>query len=332
MAKRTTKSAPPSFTGSEKFVVLHGKESFLLTDYMQQLRAALEQTHGEIESTKYDPKSAFADIMDDLRSFSLMQQHKLIIVDAADEFVKNHRPALERYAAAPVDTATLLLRSEKWNKGNLDKAIAKVGHVVKCDLLSLVEAEQWTIARAKSQHQIEIEPKAAELLVDHLGRNLGLLDSELAKLAVSASESKAITTDQVKALVGHASDEDAWEIQEAILSAKPARAIAKLHELVNLSHQPDVLITYFVADLIKKLAAASAMIKSGQNEFAIKKELKIWGDRERPFFNAAKKLGTDKTAALLKTIVNLDKRAKSGFGQTTTNLERFCVQFADELN
>ena len=47
-------------------------------------------------------------------------------VDNADQFVKEaNRPLVERYAEHPTENATLVLRSDKWNKGKLDAMIEK---------------------------------------------------------------------------------------------------------------------------------------------------------------------------------------------------------------
>src|SRR5688572_30933301 len=88
-----------SFAGDEKFVVLHGPEAFLQGELTGRLRRAIEEHAGEVETVHFDGQRApLADVLDELRSFGLMQQHKLVAVSDADDFVKNHRDALGRYA------------------------------------------------------------------------------------------------------------------------------------------------------------------------------------------------------------------------------------------
>jgi len=332
MAKRGTskKSGPVAFTGDERIVVLHGDDQFLQREQLTALRAVVAEKHGDVELLRFEGKTAaLADVLDELRSFGLMQQHKVVVVNDADPFVTAHREALERYASEPVEMATLVLRPGKWNKQwKLHKAIDKVGAVSKCEAPSAAEALNWTKKRAKGEHKAKITAQAASLLVEHLGSDLGRIDTELAKLAVSAGEGGTIEADAVEQLVGFSSDEMAWEIQEALLSGRADAAIGKLHELVELSGQPDVLVTYFVADMMRKLHHATVLASAGRRDFDICKELRVWGDRGRPFMTAARKLGRHRAAKLLAYLVDLDRRAKSGFGKTMLNLERFCVQFA----
>ncbi|MBI1370584.1 MAG: DNA polymerase III subunit delta [Planctomycetes bacterium] len=335
MARRSTakSSGPPAFTGAERVVVFHGKQDFLRTYYLQQLRAAIEsKTGSEVETVRCDGKTAsLSDVFDELRSFGLMQQHRMIVVDAADEFVKNHREAVTRYVDSPEDTATLVLRADKWNKGNIDKAIEKVGQFVKCDPPSEADTMKWTVAYCKKKYSVAIEPNAARTLLEHVGVDLGRIDSELAKLAAGVPAGGSITAEQVDVLVGRASDEAAWAIQEAVLSGNAAAAMTKLHELTDLAKQADVLVGYFVADLMRKLCQATAMLAAGQGDASICGTLKMWGDRSRPFMSAARRLGPHRAAKLFDQIVSLDQRAKSGFGDPTRNLERFVVQFADTI-
>ena len=119
---------------STRVLAVHGPEEAVKKQKIDQLRAALEAEHGELQKFDFDGKTAtLADVFDELRGYSLMGGYKLVVVDPADDFVKAHREPLERYAQNPVDHATLVLRAGTWNRGNLDKHIAKVGAVVKCE-------------------------------------------------------------------------------------------------------------------------------------------------------------------------------------------------------
>ena len=152
------KKSDPQLDASVRILVLYGPEDMLKRAKLDELRDALTAGHGEVETFAFDGLSAtLADVFDELRGYSLMQTYKLVIVDNADEFTKQHREVLDRYADNPVDHATLVLRAEKWNKGNLDKKIAKVGGVIKCDAPKPAEAAKWLTQRAKSEHGVTLD-------------------------------------------------------------------------------------------------------------------------------------------------------------------------------
>lgn len=338
MAKTTPKpktkpkaaDGPPKFTGEERVVVLLGSEPFLLSDYTRQLREALGKASGaEVDTLHFDgARATLAEVFDELRSVGLMMQYKLVVIDPAEEFVKSNRAALERYADRPEPTATLLLRAGTWYKGNLDKAIEKVGLIHTCAQPTMVQAQAWAIHRAKSFHQFTIEPAAAKLLVDRIGADLGRLDGELSKLAAGAPQGKAVTAELVSALVGRGSDDEyAWgRMQEAMTSGQADMALEAVYELTELARVDAVPLLRAASDLAIKLSQAAQMLREGTSEFEICKQLRIWPrERQTSFIELARKHGTAGAARLAARIVEMDRRSKSGFGDSRRALEQFCV-------
>ncbi|MDX1563936.1 MAG: DNA polymerase III subunit delta [Phycisphaeraceae bacterium] len=335
MARSSKKAG--ALDGSEPIVVLYGSESFLQRQKLDELQQCLVEGSEPAQTIRFDGKSAsLAEVLDELRSYGLMQQRKCVVVDGADPFVKDHREALERYAQDPSPIATLVLRPETWQSNwKLHKAIQKVGAVIKCEPLNESEAQAWLGRRAREAHGVKLPARAASLLIEHLGTDLSSLDNELAKLAVGCGADKTIGVDQIEDLVGFASDQMAWAIQEAMLEGDPERILATLHELVHLSGQPEQLIGYFMSDLVRKLCIASAMSAQGAGRFEICKTLKIWPqDRQAPFLAAAGRLGGAKAARLFGEALQIDRRGKSGFvrsGENLRSLERVGVHFAKAL-
>ena len=109
--------------------------------------------------------------------------------------------------------------------------------------------------------------------------------------------------------------------------------IEKLHELVSLSGHPDMLVAYFVADLVRKLYLALMMRRQGMSEGHIGRALKIWpAERQMLFMGLVRRLDEPTAAALFDRVVEMDARSKSGRGNAMRNLERFCASLADEIS
>ncbi|QQE11733.1 DNA polymerase III subunit delta [Planctomycetota bacterium] len=334
--KKSTSKPPANVDASTRILVLHGPDEMQRRQQLDKLRKALTKEHGEVETFSFDGRNAtLADVFDELRAYSLMMTYKLVIVDDADQFVKSHRDALERYADAPVDHATLILRAGTWHRGNLDKKIAPIGAIIKCEPATDAQAITWVTKQAKKQYQVDIDKSAAQMLVDRLGPDLMMLDTELGKLSLMVeSPESPITTSLVEQTTQKGSDEDAWAIQEAILdgiiSNRPGQSIEMIHELIDLSGQPDVLVMYFVADLARKFANARSMKLSKIPDATIAKQLKLWGPRQQKFFRALTILGS-KPGAIAKVLdnaVTMDKRSKTGLGNAMRNLECFTFQLS----
>ncbi|MGA1393980.1 MAG: DNA polymerase III subunit delta, partial [Phycisphaerales bacterium] len=217
MARAATRTAGgrSELDASMRIVVLHGRELFLLWEWSRMLTERLREAHGDVGVVRFDGSNApVADVLDELRSFGLLEPHKLVIVDDAERFlaVESKRRSLEQYAASPEEQATLLLRAGTWRPGNFDKLVAKVGTIMKCEPVSEEKAIAWCIARASKRHEADLDREAASLLVERIGSDLGRLDGEIGKLAVSPAAAEAgqrprIDRGLVAAMVGASREE-----------------------------------------------------------------------------------------------------------------------------
>jgi DNA polymerase III delta subunit len=316
---------------SMRFVILHGKDSYLIVERLKRFQAALTAQFGEVSRFDFDGASAsVVDLLDELRTFGLLASHKFVVVDKADQFV-GHEPArraLERYAESPMQEATLVLRSETWRPGTLDKLVAKVGAVLKCDPPDVGDAKAWCGQRAQKQYGIEVAPAAADALVERVGNDLARLDSELAKFAAYlASEPvgrRVVGRDLVTALTGQTREEAAWEVQESLLAGRPAAAVRKVRELIEISQAPEQLILWSIVDLARKLHDSSRLLAEGAAEGVVARQVKLWGASMAPTLRAARMLGPARAAHLFREAIDLDRRSKSGLaGELPRTLEAF---------
>lgn len=299
-------------------MVLHGKDAFLRMEWTRRVVDELRQQHGSCDEFRFDGTTAsLAEVLDEARTLGLMSPCKVVVVDGADAFIgaEERRRALERYAAAPVEQTTLILRAPTWRPGNFDKLVTKVGIVQKCEPPADAEAQRWAISRAQKRHDSRLDPDAAALLVERLGADLGRIDMELGKLAVNAQAagtpiSKALVREQV----GAASDEQAWAVQEAILSGSVRAALEKVDELVNVARAPEVMVMWSIEDLFRKMHSAAAMLGAGRSEGEAARALKLWGESTGPLLAGARKAGAKRCGQAFVGAVRADAKSKTGLG------------------
>jgi len=322
---------------SHRIVVLQRKDSFLRVEWSQRLRAALEAAHGRVEEFQFDGASTpLAVVLDELRSYGLMAVHKLVIVDNADAFfaAEERRRAMERYAAEPMQEATLLLRAHAWRPGNFDKLVGEIGLVLKCEPPGDADAIRWCVGRCPKQHGLPIAVEAAELLVERVGSDLARLDSELGKLAVAALSAKADRIDRplVKEMVGSSREEQAWEVQGALLSGSAGDVSQKVCDLIRISKAPEVMLSWAVIDLVRKVHAAAVLAADGHPDGQIAREIKLWGESTAPVLRAARRVGVARSAALLHDAIRADFCMKSGGAPDPERaLLGICSRVADEF-
>lgn len=343
MAKRATKRGPSGGGGSgggsgkssggegpgveTRAMILHGKDPFLRSLHTDKLREVFRAAGVDAEVMRFDGGSAgVADVLDECRTLGLMQQHKIVVVDEADEWLKDTgsgaraRDVVERYLESPSETATLVLRAETWHKGKIDNLVAKCGCVIKCEKPDDRTAASWAVQRAQKRYGVVLEREAAGALVSLCGAELGRLDTEIAKLS-SAAEGGVVTAALVREMVGYSREQAFWDVQEALLSGDAEFALRKVRELMTVSRLPATLVRYGMLDLSRKLHAASRMLAEGAHPAAVSKELKLWGVTKDPLLDSARRCGVGKGAAAVRLAVGADVAAKTGFGDEDRGAE-----------
>ena len=330
-------------SADHRIVVLHGKESFLRSEHTRRVLDALRERFGAVDEFSFDGTScSLADVLDELRSYGLMSQHKVVIVDQAEQFMQgdDRRRAMERYAESPMQDATLILRSSGWRPGTFDKLVAAVGVILKCEAPGAAEAVRWAVARSQKRHGVELSAAGAQALVDRVGPDLGRLDSELGKLAVGAlamggatgAAKVVITPELVKEFTGLSREEQAWEIQGALATGDPAQALAKVDELLRVSRAPEVMLAWSTIDVVRKVHDAAALAAQGQPDGAIAKSLKLWGDGAAVIVRLGRSVPLARAAALLQAAIAADRRMKSGLSpEPSRAIEALAVQIATGL-
>lgn len=324
-----------------RIVLLHGDEGFLRSLFTTQLKVALEKEHGEesVEVMSFDGAATpAADILDECRSFGLIAAHKMIIVDQADQAVKeDSRPLFERYAQNPASGATLVLRASKWHPGKLDEMIRAVGAVKECEMVTEDAAKAWALHRAKKNHNAELRPDAAAMLIDRIGPELGRIDSELGKLAAAGAIGKGkeaksvITTELVMQFVGTAREDDAWAVQGELLSGSAEANVRAVRQAIDVSRHAPTLVLFSIGELARKLHGASIGVRRGENPWALKGTLKLFGDTAEGILETAKRVNTSRARALLAECARADARSKSGLGDAELSSERLALRFAELL-
>ncbi len=346
-----------TLSASMRTVLLIGRETYLHTEGARRMAGLLREAFGDVDRIRFDGETAaLADVLDELRSFALIRCHKLVIVDDAYKFVSGRgrgggdeaggdqdeedgtaagdprrRRAMEAYAEHPSPEATLLLRSETWRPGKLDKVVAAHGAIVKCEPLRDPEAAAWCAARGSGEHGLAIDRAAAELLVERVGTGLGRLDGELAKLAAFLGDRKEITRADVEALVGPGRQDPAWALQSAMLSGSPAKAYRKMRELLEVARVDEVLVMWAVSDLLRRLHSVARLLERGESLAGHTGRLRLWGADGDHLIKAARQGKPALFARLLERAVSTDHRTKSGSGDERVNLEVLALEVTDTI-
>ncbi|HJN09353.1 MAG TPA: DNA polymerase III subunit delta [Pirellulaceae bacterium] len=256
--------------------VLFGDEPFLKRLALKQLVARLLGDDDDTPYTTFRGTAEWRDVADELSTVSLFggNRPRLAIVEEADPFVTRQRGQLETYVAKPKSNGILVLEVSTWAANTrLYKAVNKTGLQIECrapqraagksKVLDEKQLCTWLTRWAKTQHDVKLESHAASSLLEVVGPELGLLDQELAKLALFAGSGGKITTEMVADVVGGWRAKTTWDLVDAAAEGDAGEALRQLERLLYSGEHPVALFGQ-IAWSLRRLAAATRIYQNAE--------------------------------------------------------------------
>jgi DNA polymerase-3 subunit delta len=255
--------AAPAKWPAKPVCAAFGNEAYLRRQVILALRSAvLGGGDADLSLTSFDGGDAlFRDVHETLSTVAMFGGgQRLAVVEDADPFVTRYRQQLEDYVAKPSRSGVLVLEIETLpSNTRLYKSIAADGLLIDCAAPAPARLTKWLVEWAKQHHRSQISQPAAEMLVEMVGPELGLLDQELAKLSLVVGEGGKITPELVEKSVGGWRAKTTWDMLDAALEGHPREALSQLDRLLASGEQPVGLLGQIAASL-RRLAVATRLI------------------------------------------------------------------------
>jgi len=245
-----------------------GEELFLRRQAIGCLReAVLGGDEGDFSLSAFEGRNAvLRDVLDVLATLPMFGGGKrLVIIEDADDFVGRHRERLEDYVAHPSRSGGVLALDLNSLPANtrLYKAIAADGLLIDCKSPAPARLTQWLGDWAMRRHGVQLAPAAGDLMIESVGPELGLLDQELAKLALSAGPERTITPELVARSAGGWKTKTTWDMLDAALEGNVSEAMKQVDRLLASGEQPVGLLGQ-ISYSLRRLAAATRLIVQGE--------------------------------------------------------------------
>lgn len=329
----------PSKYPAKEICVIYGDDPFLKFNAIQALRdRVLDGEDAEFSLTRLEgDRTRIDEVLKEVATLAMFGgDRRFVLVEGADSFISKYRPELEDYADKPSARSVLALEVQSFpSNTKLFKKLVETGLLIEAKALSEKEFPQWIIRWAKHRHQVACNTAAAEILLERIGPEHGLLDQELAKLALMVGPKESITAELVEKAVGSWRSRSTFQMLDSALAGRPAEAIRQLDHLI-LSGENEIGIVSQISYTLRKFAAATQLIlnaeKSGR-KLPVPTALKQVGIK--PYFLAKseqqlKILGRHRGAKLLDWLLQIDLDLK-GASRTEPRLllETLIVRISD---
>src|SRR5882724_2106221 len=244
----------------EPVYLLHGDEEVLKDE---AIRALVDATVGSSRDFNLDVRFG-----PDLTSESfhalvntppMLAERRAVVIRGVEQLGKRKtklRDEVVRYLASPNPTTVLVLVVAAGEEADAD--LVRASAAVAVDALAAERVPRWLQHRATTLG-VTLTPDATELLLKAVGSDLSTLSRELEKLAsLGGVGGRPVTADDVSNLVGVRRDETVFDLVEAALQRRAARAAQLVEPVLEQAGMSGVKILSLLGTHLVGTALARA--------------------------------------------------------------------------
>lgn len=297
---------------------LMGEEPYFIdriTEYIaDHVLTEEEKTFNQI--TLYGKDTDITNVINTSRRFPMMASRQVVIVREAQNLDKIED--LIHYVENPLES-TLLVINYKYKKldrrKKLFKALEKNSILFESKRLYDDKIPPWINSYLRSRGK-KIEPKAAVILTEYLGNDLGKIANELEKLVIILkAEQDIITSADIERNIGISKDYNNFELNNALAQRNVLKAnrIAQYFSANQKNHPLVLTIPTIYAFFSKVLRYHFLSDKSSRNVASV---LAIQPFFIREYESAARNYNIAKTVRVISLLREYDLKSK-GFGNVS---------------
>lgn len=296
--------------------ILMGEEPYyidLLSAYIAD--HALQPEERDFNQTVlYGLDTTAAEIADLAKGYPMMAERQVIIVREAQNL--NSWEKLEKYAEHPMPTTVLVIchkngtLSER-KAGKLLKLAAVEGAVFESKKKRENELPSFVENYLKSKGAT-VDPKAAHMIVEHIGADLSRMVSEMDKVLISLpEEGRRVTPEIVEREIGVSKDYNSFELRDAIVSKDSLKAF-KIVKYLDSNPRTGSVYAFlpFLYSFFQNLMVAY-YAPNNRSEESVAQALDLrssWA--ARPYMMAMRNYSAMKTLQIISKFREIDAKTK----------------------
>ena len=311
--------------------LIYGSEELLLQRAVKRLRdrlAAVADVDFNLET--FSGESATADdIVNAANTLPFLSERRLVIVSDVDRLDAAAIESLTTYAKDPAPSTCLVLVARKIAKNSkLYRAVVAGGVVYEYAAPKRSEYSGEVVRLLRDRGK-RIEPRAAQALVDLVGRDLLRLDTEADKLTAYAGESGEVTLADVRAVGSAGPSATIFELADAVGSRDTAAALGLLRGILA-DGEPGAVIHAMLSRHLRALVGARALLDRGvtmPEAMAPQMGMAPWQAR-----NAARQaagFSAGELAASMRGLAEVEEKMKTSPVEAGLVLERWIVRTSE---
>ncbi|PKA84557.1 DNA polymerase III delta subunit [Ulvibacter sp. MAR_2010_11] len=289
---------------------LMGEEAYYIDGISKFIEDTVltEEEKGFNQMVLYGRDVTVDEIISSAKRYPMMAEKQVVIVKEAQDLSRTIE-SLVSYVENPQPT-TVLVICYKYKtldkRKKLAKLIDKAGVLFEGKKLYENQVPDW-IRRVLVGKGYTITPKAAQMLVEFLGNDLGKVNNELEKLQLILRPGEQITPQLIEENIGISKDFNNFELQNAIGSKDIKKAFTIIQYFSqNPKNHPMVMTVAILYTFFSKLLKYHAL----SNKSEAPKVLGVSPYFIKDYQEAARNYPMKKVSSVISSIREIDMKSK----------------------
>lgn len=310
--------------------LIHGSEELRLDRAVRRLKERLGRVADlDFNLQVFDGETADADeVVSAANTLPFMSERRLVVVRNVERMAAGGLEALAAYAADPAEYTTLVLVATKVDRRwRLFKTVQAAGGAAEYAAPKRHEYPRWVADMFKERGKT-VDPDAAELLVEAVGRDLRKLSVEVDKIASYAGEKDRLRAEDMAEIVTATAPASVFDFTDRLGERDCAGALRSLARLLDGGE--DVLGVHAMSLWhLRRLIGAQAMRARGVGGAEAGKAIGAAEWQVRKLLAQAERFAPGELTAALTRAAEAEARMKTSREEPRLAFERWVVSVCD---
>ncbi|MBL7473582.1 DNA polymerase III subunit delta [Robertkochia sediminum] len=282
-----------------------------LTKYIEN-NVLQEEEKGFNQVVLYGRDVDIDEVVSQAKRYPMMAERQVVIVREAHH-LSRQMDRFQSYAEQPQPTTVLVFayKGKTLDKRKkVFKAVKKNGVILETKKLYENQIPDW-IRRVLKGSGYQIDPKAAEMLVEFLGNDLGRISNELDKLKGVIDKTEMITPEHIETNIGISKDFNNFELKSAIAERNVLKAGRIIRYFAqNPSDNPVLLSVALLHSFFSQVLAYQGL-PNHNDKYEVAKAIGVRGVYPlRDISTAARNYPMKKVSAIISVLREIDAKSK----------------------
>lgn len=307
--------------------VLYGENETELEKFIDKI---IKEENIENKVTYNYKECEIEDVLEECSYLDLFGSKKIVILNDCEFLTTKstlENKALENYIENPNENTTLIFKiiAEKLDERKKLVKLLKSKVTIK-EFKPLDESNTTTYIKKYFENlEFEIDMNSVKEIEERLKSNTKVIDRELEKLYLYRINEKNISLDDVKNVITKYSENNIFELVEAVVKNDKQKIFTLYKELIEEKEEPAVIVS-LLAGQFRLLYQVNILAEQGMDSTKIASKLGVHPYRVTLAIKASHNIEEKKMLNILESLANVDKSIKLGLTDKTKALETFFLE------